>query len=254
VLPGWYPDPYSNGLLRWWNGAEWTPHTSPILPPAPVFVPHPAADLQEEETAARRASLALALGAALIAVEYLMFALVFGHAVHHFIDSVRYNIRDLENNPTPRPTPFDGGAGLLAFDLLAVPAVIVQVLLIMWLYRAATFAQRAHVPSRREPIWAIVGFLVPVVSLWFPYQVAVGVFPPGDPARRTVAWWWGCTLGQGIAVIPIIITAFFSTATGVIIAVVLTVLPIGAAISGRAMIAAALVAHRKLLPAASAGS
>lgn len=125
-----------------------------------------------------------------------------------------------------------------------------QVLLIIWLHQAATFARRAHVPSRREPIWAILGFVVPVISLWFPYQVAADIFAPGDPARRTVARWWACTLGQSIALVPILIASFYSTAAGGLLALVLSPLPIGTAMWERAMVDAALVAHRKLLPTA----
>ncbi|WP_456845857.1 DUF2510 domain-containing protein [Cellulomonas sp. P5_C6] len=47
--PGWYDDRATPGVLRWFDGAGWTPHTVP-LPPAPGTVltaawpPAPAGD------------------------------------------------------------------------------------------------------------------------------------------------------------------------------------------------------------------
>src|SRR5664279_5730575 len=28
MAPGWYPDPFSNGYVRWWDGERWTPQTA----------------------------------------------------------------------------------------------------------------------------------------------------------------------------------------------------------------------------------
>ncbi len=42
---GWYPDPFSNGYLRWWDGERWTPQTSvpqPVGPGAPTAPASPA--------------------------------------------------------------------------------------------------------------------------------------------------------------------------------------------------------------------
>ncbi len=51
---GWYPDPEQAGLLRYWDGAAWTEHRSPVQEPptesaAPVASPegaHPAPDAE----------------------------------------------------------------------------------------------------------------------------------------------------------------------------------------------------------------
>ncbi len=33
VAPGWFQDPAGSQVLRWWDGNQWTPHTSPLPPP-----------------------------------------------------------------------------------------------------------------------------------------------------------------------------------------------------------------------------
>ncbi|MFV2174263.1 DUF2510 domain-containing protein [Actinomadura sp. LOL_011] len=38
--PGWYPDPYGTGSLRWWDGRSWSDRLNPE-PPAPAPAPLP---------------------------------------------------------------------------------------------------------------------------------------------------------------------------------------------------------------------
>ena len=44
TAPGWYADPETGTLLRWWDGTQWTPHTQPFPmapPPVPSLQPPP---------------------------------------------------------------------------------------------------------------------------------------------------------------------------------------------------------------------
>jgi len=60
---GWYPDPNAVAQLRYWDGVQWTAHTSPVAAPPPAFaapVPAgmspPATTLPPDETLIRRLS------------------------------------------------------------------------------------------------------------------------------------------------------------------------------------------------------
>jgi len=43
ALPGWYPDPAFPSYLRYHDGFQWTAHTAPMLPAAPMYPALPPA-------------------------------------------------------------------------------------------------------------------------------------------------------------------------------------------------------------------
>lgn len=86
------------------------------------------------------------------------------------------------------------------YDLLAtlmLPAMIATyVVSCLWLHRCRRNADwiRPAVHHERSPIWAWLGWWVPVVGLWFPYQVVRDVQRAGRGSRPGVGlglWWTG---------------------------------------------------------------
>ncbi len=92
---------------------------------------------------------------------------------------------------------------LTAYDVLSIGYAV---LLPLWIV-TSLFLQRARrtaealapgFPHQRGPAWTWLGWVVPVVGLWFPYQVVRDVVrnawrdPWGDQRRRlNLGLWWG---------------------------------------------------------------
>lgn len=84
--------------------------------------------------------------------------------------------------------------------LLALVAIVV---FIMWLYNARINAERLTYAAehRHSRVWVWLGWLVPIVNLWFPKQIIDDVWRASDPqqqgvplqqrvpSRLTTRWW-----------------------------------------------------------------
>lgn len=88
------------------------------------------------------------------------------------------------------------GLGLL----LALGQLAAAVLVLIWFHQARANAAWTHWPQPLARPWAIWGWFVPVIFLWFPVRIMAGIWrasqPSADRARPmvTVAAWWSCWL------------------------------------------------------------
>ena len=55
---------------------------------------------------------------------------------------------------------------------------------LVWLYRASGNAHASGCPQRRSAGWAVGGWFVPVIFLWFPYVRKVSAGTLGDGQSR----------------------------------------------------------------------
>jgi Domain of unknown function (DUF4328)/Protein of unknown function (DUF2510) len=206
--PGWYLDPWDPARLRWWDGHAWTA-TSAVRDGAR----HAAIDasvgagardgarvdmaqqLAMSTRAARRAGIALTCAPVLAAIRF--------SASRAQYRRVADSIRGLEPLTTQDPT---GGAAV-ASQMAGLAGIAVYVVFIVWFYRAAKTARAMMLPSQRSTGWAVGGWLVPIVNLWFPYQSAKGMLPAGDPGIATLRRWWGWWLATYLGTALVIGTA-----------------------------------------------
>lgn len=258
--PGWYQDPAIPGRLRWWDGQVWTVATHPVSgpPPPPISgfssqsdrapwpVFDPASDLADEARSAKTASLTLIAGAACYVVIYVLNAFLMW-AYARYVSEL-FTLASSGQRSVQVPEPPDTVFYLsMAINLVDVGLLVVAVFFLIWFYKAALVAQRAGLPARRSPVWAVVGFIIPIVSFWFPYQSAVDMFPVGHPGRALVKRWWALWIGMAVVALFMYVAAFFSIVGALVLALVGGALGILAAMAARAMIAEIGRVHADLI-------
>lgn len=88
-------------------------------------------------------------------------------------------------------TAYDAVAGLLSAVMLA--AFIVSCL---WLNECRKFAVavKPYYHHQRSPVWVWLGWVVPIVALWFPYQVVRDVRRSTIRESSGIAGWWSTWL------------------------------------------------------------
>lgn len=234
VQPGWYRDPYGGAGLRWWDGQQWAPH---LRPPAP----RPPAHAGHNEAIGRRTMIAQGTLSVLTTAAY-------GYAAARFLRDLGPYLDRLESSPAGEVPPLPGSFALLAVAaVVSVLAWIPLVLEITWSYRAATAAAALGIPAKREPIWAVLAWFIPVVSWWFPYESIRDCLPPDHPERRSAGRWWAGHLVGGSGAVAGIGAALVSTVALAAVVVLYAAIATYTALTGLRVVRAIDAEHQQRL-------
>ncbi len=232
--PGWYTDPYRGPGLRWWDGHRWTPHARAPRPRPPAHTGHNASMGRWTVLAQAALSVVLTVG--------------YGYALARFFRDLGPYVDAVSAAEPGEVPPLPGSFGLVAaMSLVSLLAWIPLALELMWAHRCATAAAALGIPAKREPLWAVLSWFIPVINWWFPYESIRDCLPPGHPERRTVGRWWAGYLVGSSGVFVGVGAALIGTATLAVVGVLYAGVAVVTALAGIRMVGAIDAAHRERL-------
>jgi len=83
---------------------------------------------------------------------------------------------------------------------------VLSIVFVVWFHRARINAERLGYRQRHSPGWTFWGWLIPLVNLWFPFQIMGDIWRAGLRERQRKhgaplpALWWTCWLASGVTV------------------------------------------------------
>lgn len=221
TTPGWYPDPYFPGATRYWDGVIWTEHARSI-----AFVPvGPVLDLAGGHKAADRAIKAFVVQCLITSVGALLYPAFLGTMFEQIRSS-----DSLDANAAP-----NGNIPLfnVALQPLGIIALIATILIGIWASKATANAGALGRATTHSPGWALAGWLVPVINLWYPMQIVRDLLPDHHPLRTRVTLWWCLWLGASFC---ILIPAGLAITVSVPAGLVASLIPIALEVSALSII------------------
>jgi hypothetical protein len=77
----------------------------------------------------------------------------------------------------------------LAFLPLSLLSLAYVGTLIAWIFQAGKFAEARGWPAARDRSLGAFSVLIPIVSLWWPYEAVRDAYPPGSSSPLVLRWW-----------------------------------------------------------------
>jgi hypothetical protein len=232
---GWYPDPEAGGSRwRWWDGAQWAPPGYGYVYTAfdPTAHAHALA-MRAEST--RKMSQWLRWLMVTNSLGVLGFAVLTASVGGFWFG--------------------DSTGGAIAMGVFSVVfgfgSWAFTGVLIAWLYTLGKYADLQPWPTIRSRTLGAFSILIPIVQLWWPYEVIRDSFPRESPPVLALRWWLSYLLAPICVSIPVFFAAVLlpTSATIVVLIIAAGVLTIPVVLGWR-LIADVEAMQRAHLPAA----
>jgi phosphate/sulfate permease len=217
--PGWYPDPWQQSPTRWWDGTEWSGHVGsmPVMGHGVVGVNPADRDPEKLRKVVRWTQWALFAN--------VVFAITFPVVFHSFRELFR-NAQAAQGSSGQVPVP-------TTFRLVQPLSALGYVVIAAWMvftYRATTMARALGYITPREPVLSCIGWIIPIVNLWWPYQ-STRALTRNQQLGGLIGWHWAAYLLGTVGCVFVSILAIFGPVwIPIIICLAIT---IGTAMLGR---------------------
>lgn len=230
IPPGWYADPTTPNSQRYWDGGAWT--SQQVIMPSTVNV---QTEVGKVEKYGRWASISFIVGFFAYAANSV-FGILVGQSMRKYLnDLVVYDKGFSEQRPEMGiPFPLN-----ILNNISQLVILVAGILFLVWFYNAVKISYTVGVLARLSPVWAILGFIIPIINFWFPYQSASDIFPKEYTSQRSlITRWWLCWIFASLLTVPTVIFSFLSDqiVAAIIFSTISVILYAAAAIFGRQMI------------------